>query len=147
MTTTRSDIETLLVSRLSGWLTSAGMAVTIVGSNASLNDPIGWAIRQVGGSVVSPALVTTTDVQTVVAADLDKLIDLAELRTLEAILANFSAVDKKAGPVEIKSSQFADRILALLALKRAWLNTTYGIGDYGAFSIGLTRVDGYSELV
>ncbi len=113
------------------------MAVTIVGTNASLNDAIGWAIRQAGGTVASLALVTDADVATVATTDLDKLIDLAELRTLEAILANFSAVDKKAGPVEIKSSQFADRILALLNLKRAAIAVAYGIGTTNLISGGV----------
>lgn len=144
--TTRADIETLLVSRAGASLASAGMAVTIVGTNASLNDAIGWAIRQSGGTVTAPALVTSTDVQTVDSADFDQLIDLAELRTLETILSNYSAVDKKAGPVELKSSQFADRILARIGQLRSWIAVAYDIGSYGAFSVSLTRTDGYSEL-
>jgi len=144
--TTRADIEQELVSRAEAWLTAAGFAVTFAGANADLNAPLGWAIRQAGGTVAAPALVTTTDVQTVAAADLDMLMDLAELRTLQNVLASYALVDAKAGPVEAKSSQLADRIERRINQLRAWVATAYGIGDYGAFSIQLTRTDGYSAL-
>lgn len=146
MTVSRADIEQELVSRAEAWLTSAGLAVTFAGANADLNNPIGWAIRQAGGSVASPSLVTSTDVQTVAAADYDFFLDLAELRTLENILANFSGVDKKAGPVELKSSQLADRIAARIAYLRASLAAVYSYGGYGAFSVTLTRSDGYTDI-
>jgi len=146
MTTTRADIEQEIVSRTEAWLTSAGFAVTYAGANADLNASIGWAIRQAGGTVSAPSLVTSDDVGTVAASDYDMLLDLAELRTLESVLANFSAVDKKAGPVELKSSQLAERIERRISQLRSWLASAYGIGGYGAFSVSLTRTDGYSEL-
>lgn len=143
---TRADIEQELVSRTEAWLTAAGLAVTFAGANADLNAPIGWAIRQAGGTVSAPSLVTSTDVQTVASADYDKFLDLAELRTLETVLANYGDVDLKAGPVEIKGSQFGDRIERRISQLKSWLSSAYGIGGYGAFSVSLTRTDGYSEL-
>ena len=122
------------------------MAVTYAGSNADLNAPIGWAIRQAGGTVAAPSLVTSTDVQTVDSADIDMLMDLAELRTLQNILASYALVDAKAGPVEAKSSQLADRIERRINQLRVWLASAYGIGSAAAFSISLTRTDGYSAL-
>lgn len=127
-------------------MASAGLAVTFTGSNLDLNAPIGWAIRQAGGTVVAPSLVTSTDVQTVAAADYDKFLLLAELRTLQNVLASYALVDAKAGPVEAKSSQLADRIERRIASIRAELAGTYSYGGYGAFAVTLTRVDGYSEL-
>lgn len=144
--TTRANAETELVTRLGPWLSNVGMAITVVGSNASLNGALAYAIVLAGGTVVDPALVTSTDIATVAAADLYKFYDLAELRTLETILSNFTLVDAKAGPVEAKSSQFADRLERLIARKKADLATAYGIGAYSAFSVTLTRTDGYSEL-
>ena len=144
--TTRADIEQEIVSRASAWLTSAGLAVTFAGANADLNASIGWAIRQAGGTVAAPSLVTSTDVQTVAAADLDLLYDLAELRTLQNILASYALVDAKAGPVEAKSSQLADRIERRIAQLRGWLSAAYGYGGSGAFSVHLTRTDGYTDL-
>lgn len=147
MSYSRANLETILIARVGAWLTAAALdGATVDGTNASLNDPIGWAIRTSGGTVAAPALVTDADVATVASADLDQLIDLAELRTLESVLSNFTGVDKKAGPVELKSSQMADRLERRIVALRAAIGLTYGIGGYGAFSVSLTRTDGYSEL-
>ena len=127
MSLTRAQVETILVQRIGGWLTNAGLAVTTAGSNASLNDPIGYGIRIAGGSVSSYALVADADVVTVADADLDMLLDVAELRALENVLSNFALVDAKAGPVEAKSSQFADRLMKVIDRLRAQLAIRYGI--------------------
>jgi hypothetical protein len=145
MATTRATFEAELVSRAEAWLTAASMAVTFAGSNADLNSPLGWAIRQAGGTVAG-ATVADGDVATVDSADLDLMYDLAELRMLQSILANYAKVDKKAGPVELKSSQLFDQIRARIASLREWLSSTYSYGGYAAFSVSLTRTDGYSEL-
>ncbi len=131
---TRADIEAELVSRAGAWLTAAGRAVTFAGSNADLNGAIGWAIVQAGGTVVDRALVTSTDVQTVASDDYDFFLDLAELRMLQSVLSNYAKVDKKAGPVELKSSQLFDQIRARLADLKSWLSTTYSYGGSSALS-------------
>ena len=141
LTVSRADIEQEIVSRAEAWMASAGLAVTFAGANCDLNAPLGWAIRQAGGSVTTPSLVTSTDVQTVAAADYDMLLDLAELRTLQSILANFSAVDKKAGPVELKSSQLGERIERRIAQLRAWLATAYGIGGSATLTTGVLNLN------
>lgn len=144
--TTRADIEQEIVSRAKAWLTAVSMAVTYAGSNLDLNSSIAWAIRQAGGTVSAPSLVTDTDVGTVASADYDFLLDLAEYRTLVSIYQNYKKVDGKAGPVEGKADQLAQRIRAAIADKRAQLFAEYSYGGASAFSISLTRVDGYSEL-
>lgn len=143
---TRADIEQEIVSRAEAWLTAASMAVTFAGANADLNSPIAWAVRAAGGAVSAPSLVTSTDVQTVTSANYDKLLDLAEYRTLISIYQNYKKVDGKAGPVEGKADQLAQRMQKAIADKRAQLFADYGIGGAAAFSVTLTRTDGYSEL-
>jgi len=123
---TRANLETTIVSRVGPWLASVGMAVTVVGANASLNDAIGWAIQAAGGTVADPALVTDADVQTV--TNFYKLADLAELRALLSIEANFTGVDLKAGPVEIKDSQFMSFVQNRIAKLLASIASDYGIG-------------------
>ncbi len=123
---TRAGLEATIVSFVGPWLVNVGMAVTTVGANASLNDAIGWAIMAAGGTVADPALITDADVQTV--TDYYKLAALTELRTLESILSNFTGTDIKAGPVEIKDSQFGTAVLARLAALRLSILNTYGIG-------------------
>lgn len=131
---TRADIEQEVVSRAEAWLAAAGLAVTYAGANADLNAPIGWAIRQAGGAVGAPSLVTSDDVATVTDTDYDKLLDLAELRTLQNVLSNLRSVDKKAGPAEIKSSQLAERVERRIAQLNTWLLSEYGIGGSSTLS-------------
>lgn len=145
MALTRANTEAILVQRLGAWLTNAGLATTIVGTNASLNDPIGYAIRIAGGAVASYALVTDADLATVADADLDMLLDVAELRALENVLSNFTLVDAKAGPVEAKSSQFADRLERVIARKRAQLAQRYGIEGAATMTTGVISLN-FTEL-
>lgn len=146
MSLTRAQAEAILVQRIGGWLTNASLPVTIVGSNAALNDPLGYGIRIAGGTVTSYALVADADLLTVADADLDMLLDVAELRALESVLSNFALVDAKAGPVEAKSSQFADRLMKVIDRLRAQLAIRYGIESAlqlqaGMISLNFTELD------
>jgi hypothetical protein len=138
---TRAQIEQEIVNRAEAWMTNAGFAVTFAGANADLNSPLAWAIRQAGGSVTNIALVADADVSTVASEDLDLLLDMAELRTLENVLANFVLVDAKAGPVEAKASQFADRLERRITALRGWIATTYGIGGTTQLTGGVLTLD------
>jgi hypothetical protein len=129
MSLTRAQFEAIMVQRIGGWLANAGLPITVIGTNEALNDPLGYAIRIAGGTVTSYALVADADVATVADAKLDMLLDLAELRALENVLSNFALVDVKAGPVEAKQSQFADRLERVIARLRSQIAVRYGI-DY-----------------
>lgn len=145
--TTRSDIELELISRTGRWLTAAGLdGATTDGANENLNSPIGYAVRASGGTVASIALVTSTDVQTVAAADLDQMLDVAEYRTLLSAFQNYTKVDVEGLAGKAKLDQLRAGLLQAIALKRSQLAADYSIGSYSAFSIQLTRTDGYSEL-
>jgi hypothetical protein len=145
MSLTRAQTESILVQRIGGWLTNASLPVTIVGSNAALNDPIGYGIRIAGGTVASYALVADADLLTVADADLDMLLDLAELRALENILSNYALVDAKAGPVEAKASQFADRLERVIARLRQQLAVRYGIEYSATMTTGVISLN-FTEL-
>ena len=142
---TRANVESILVQRIGGWLANASLPVTIVGSNAAINDPLGYAIRIAGGTVASYALVADADVATVADADLDKMLDVAELRALENVLSNFALVDAKAGPVEAKSSQFADRLERTIARLRNQLAIRYGIESSATMTTGVISLN-FTEL-
>lgn len=147
MTITRANLEFAIVADLGAWMAQAGLAVTVAGTNASLNGPIGWAIRTSGGTTGAPSLITDADILTVPATvSYDQLVDLSELRTLEAIYQSYTKVDVKDLTSEKKSDQFAARVWKAIQTKRELIADTYGIGGYTAFSITLTRTDGYSEL-
>ena len=129
MTLTRANIEAILVQRCGAYMAAAGMVVTIAGSNANLNDPIGYAIRMCDGTVTSFVSVADADVATVLAADYDKLLDIAELRTLDSVATNLDDVDITAGQRSEKFNQLALNLQAIMERKAAKIEKLYGIGS------------------
>ena len=109
MSLTRANVESILVSRCGPLMTAADMAITVVGSNEDLNDPIGYGIRQAEGAVGDPSSVTDTDVASVSSANLDIFLDWCEYRLLKNILGNLDDVDITAGPRSEKLSQLAEQ--------------------------------------
>lgn len=99
MTTTRAQIERLLLSRVKGIFSKVDFDLTFEGDNPDLNDPIGFALRQCGETPSNPASVTDADFAELAAADFDKLLDFAELRALENAAGNLTLVDVRAGPL------------------------------------------------
>lgn len=143
MAITRAQVETILIARVGGWLTLSSLdGTTSDGTNAALNDPIGFAIRLLGGTTDNPALVDDADLATVDDADLDKLLDIAEYRVLYSAQGALF-IDAKAGPVEAKRSAHGARLAALVSAKGQQLAVLYGIGAIGALGVAMRRVDGY----
>lgn len=122
-------------------MSEAGLSITMAGANSDLNDPIGWAIRQCGGSVSDPTSVTSGDVTSVSEAATDKLFDLAELRTLETISGNLAVVDLDIGPRSEKLSQLAEMVEKRLIRKRQAVQTDYGFGRLTKVTARLARAD------
>jgi hypothetical protein len=146
MALTRAIVETELVRRLGGYLTAAGLAITTAGSNADLSSPIAYALRASGYSLATAGTPADADLDDVTAADEDKVYDLAELRALENIYRHYTKVDSKAGAVEAKLDQLRAGIRIAIADKKAQIADDYGIGGGYAFSVALTRADGYTDL-
>lgn len=129
MTITRANVEAILVRRCGKLLEAADLdGTTVSGSNADLNDPIGWALRQCGYSVTSVAAVADADLVSVSAANTDKLFDLAELRMLETIQGNLDDVDIQLGPRQEALSQLAKQVEQRLERVQARVQREYGYG-------------------
>ncbi len=144
MAITRAQTETILISRVGGWLTLSTLdGTTVDGTNAALNDAIGFAIRLLGGTTANPALVTDADLLTIDDDDVDQLLDIAEYRALYSAQGALF-IDAKAGPVEAKRAAHGARLAALVAAKGAQLGILYGIGIVGALGVSMRRVDGYT---
>jgi hypothetical protein len=144
MAVTRAQVEAILISRVGGWLVLSDLdGTTVDGTNAALNDAIGFAIRLLGGTTANPALITDADLATVDDADLDKLLDIAEYRALYSAQGALF-IDAKAGPVEAKRSAHGARLAALVSAKGLQLAVLYGIGAIGALGVSMRRVDGYT---
>jgi hypothetical protein len=124
---TRANVEAILVQRAGPLMTKAGMATTIVGTNANLNDPIGWGIRQSGGTVAAYSLVIDADVATVASDDTDKMLDFSELRLLKNILTNISLVDTQVGSRRESLSQLARQLENRIKAFTEELEDVYGL--------------------
>lgn len=126
MTITRVNAEVVLIARCGPMMTAAGMdGSTVDGSNANLNDPLGWAVQQLGGTVSDVTDVADADLATV---DSDDVTDVAEYRLLENILTNLTLVDITAGPRSESLGQLAARIEKRLAVLGDRLKTIIGVG-------------------
>jgi hypothetical protein len=129
MALTRSAVETILVARRGDLMAVVNFALTVAGANADLNDPIGWAIRRLGGSTTNFLSVADADVITVTEYPEDAIIDLAEWRLIMNIKGNFDKVDITSGPFSEKLSQMADALASDLKNLMRAITNTYGIGD------------------
>jgi hypothetical protein len=127
VTITRASVETILIQRAGAYLTAASMDGTShAGTNESLNDSIGYALRKIGYSVADITLITDADLAGV--SEVDQLLDLAELRTLDNILGNLALVDITLGPRKESLSQLASALEKRIARLHSYIELEYGIG-------------------
>lgn len=128
MPLTRANVEDIIIRRLGTLLNAVDLdGTTVDGSNADLNDPIGYAIRQCGQAVDDVATVGDADVARV--SDTDKLLDIAELRTLEtAYAASVTLVNIALGPRREDLSHISDALDTLIGKKSTANQAAYGVG-------------------
>lgn len=141
MSLTRANVETILVRRCGSLLTAAGLdGTTLDGTNVDLNDPIGYALREMGYTVDDITAVADDDVSSVSTANYDKLLDLSELRTLENIQGNLDEVDITLGPRKEALGQLPDRLEKRIERLEAKVRKVYGIG-VGTITAGVIKLD------
>jgi hypothetical protein len=138
MALTRAQLETILVGNLGAWLAAADLAVTFAGTNADLAYPMASAIVDAGYDVADMSSPTDAELAIVPDSARRKVIDLAELRTLEAILQNYDGTDLTAGPVKIEDDDLGQRIERRIAAKRTSIYLLYGIGRAGVSAASTT---------
>lgn len=130
MALTRANIEGILIERAGSLMTLVSLdGTTIDGTNTSLNDPIGYGIRQSGGSTSNFASVSDADVLTVDTTNQDQLIDIAEFRTLQNILGNYNRPNTKVGPRDEEWGDLSKVISDRLDKKQKLLEELYGFGS------------------
>ena len=128
MALTRANVETILVSRTSKYLSAVGMSTVVNGTNTDLSDPIGYAIRQLGFDVSDVTSVSDSDLSGISNDDYDQLFDIAELRTLQNIQGNFTLVDIKIGPRGEALSDLNAALDKIVARKEKRIKDIYGVG-------------------
>jgi len=125
VTLTRADAEFLTIASVGPAMTAAGMdGVTVDGTNADLNGPLGRALHDLGHAVASFVLVTDADMALVAVAETGEFLDRLTYYTLEAILGNLDDVDLTVGPRSEKLSQLA----AQIERRAKRLRDAWGIG-------------------
>jgi len=115
---TRAKIEEILIKRCGVLMLSAGMdGTTITGSNADLNGPIGYGLRQLGYATADISAVTTAEVEAVSADKIGKLLDVAEKYCLETVVRWLNDVNVFVGPKSDDFSRLAAYVQACIDRK------------------------------
>jgi len=144
MAITRANTESILVKRAGPLMVLAGLdGSTVDGTNADLNDPIGWAVRVLGYVTTDVTAVADADVASVTADEFNDFFDLGELRVLETVIGNYDDVDLRVGPRDEKYHQTvlqAERKVARLK-KRLEEAGVFGAATVTAGSMTLDFVE------
>jgi hypothetical protein len=122
---TLAAVTAVIDDRLGVMLTTA-RAATGDSSKPSVAACVAWAVRLLGLPTAALATATDGEVGAVPTAQLDALLDLAELRTLERILTNLNQVDLTTGPVSERLGQLPQRLAELIPEKRKIIAAQWG---------------------
>lgn len=125
MTITRIEIEQVLDRRLGSFLTEAGMTVQD-GVNPWLTDPLRWSLYMLGRESASIVAVVDADLEGVPRSQVDALLDLCELKALEAILTNYTGVDTRVGQVQEDRAALGAQMRQIADRKRKHIASLYG---------------------
>lgn len=112
-----ADVTAVVQERCGAFLAQANVLTGDAGA-PSVNQALAWALRALAYPVDSLRMATDTEVQAVPATLLDAMLDLTELRTLESIQTNLTAVTVKAGPVQEDYNDLASRLGKIVNEKR-----------------------------
>ncbi|MDB5352369.1 MAG: hypothetical protein JWN86_3616 [Planctomycetota bacterium] len=129
MATTRLSVEFLLTKRCGKRLTFVGLdGATRDGTNADLADPIAAGLRSLGLPVADITNPTSAELSAVADAQVDQLLDVAELRCLKSILGNIDEVDEQAGTDRKDFGKFAVALQAVIEALETRCRDMYGVG-------------------
>ena len=129
MSLTRKQAEQVILRRVANFFDVVGLDYqTKDGSNVDLNDPIASALRHFTLYPDDHAYVDDDDMSALADADVQQVLDIAELRALESALNQYTKVDLKVGP---RSESFSDLAKALekrIAKTKETLMARWGFG-------------------
>lgn len=125
MSITRAEVEQIITKRLGALLAEAGMDTLQSGVNPWLTDPLRWALYMLGIETASVVSVDDTDLAAVQRHQVDALLDLCELKTLEAISTNYTDVDTKVGAVYEYRAALGTQIRQIADRKRMQIAALY----------------------
>jgi hypothetical protein len=140
VTITLEVVETLLLKRAAGRMQSAGMDYQTYPGNASLVEPLIFALLCMDLVPASMTALSDADFIGVADTDLPKLLDLAELRLLENVAGNLALVDVSVGPRKENLSQLLDQTEKAIARLSSKVQRLYGLG-VGSLEAGTVSLD------
>lgn len=127
MALTRAQVSTILNKRIGPLFTELGLDGTTTNSNTDHNDPIGYAIRKLGGTVATITAVADSDLASIEAANYDELLDLAELRCMQTALSTARRlVSYTLGPKREEYADIAKGLAVDIARKQDEMKEEYG---------------------
>lgn len=118
---TYAQLVVILRNRLGEYMDLAEL------TNVHYESCIAWAVRQSGGTTADPSQVTEAEVGAI--ANVDMLIDYAEICLIKTIIGNLPLHDIKTGPVDEKLSQLVKHLFMLKENKEAQMKADYGYGS------------------
>lgn len=105
-----ANFHSILVGRRRKVLTFLGLSTAIDGSNPELGDPLGRAVRVLGGTTEDPEAPTIEEVQAVVdVVGLDRLLDKADIHLGQRILDNWDEASFTLGSMSQQSIQLREQ--------------------------------------
>jgi len=131
MALTIVQFETILTKRVGKLMTAVSLdGTTISGSNTDLADPIGLAIRHMGGTVATITAIVDGDLAGFAEGDYDELFDVAEYRTLLTIQGSYAYIDVVIGPRDEKWSNLGDQLAKMIEAKKKYIDDTYNVNSW-----------------
>ena len=141
MPNTVANVEAILLKRCSAAMAVVTLDVTTAdGTNPDLADPIRYAAVGIGLWLATPGAVADADLTPtcgppVAGHRYEKLLDLAELRTLETVLNRFLYVDQKTDVNTKQNNQWRQGLQARIEYLTRRISLPYGRA-FGRVRIG-----------
>jgi hypothetical protein len=135
MAITRANAEAILVRRAGKKMALVGFAVTTLGTNPDLNDPIGTALMRMGKSVSNISQVADTDLAGLSMDEVPEFLDRAELRLLESILGNYDLTDVSLGGRNESFNQIVAGLEAAVEAKLKHIAMNYASFEAGSYIV------------
>lgn len=129
MSMTRAQCETVIISRVGGWMRVVGMdGTTHDGGNADLADPIAQMLRSIGYSTLDAINPCDADFAAIPSSNYEQALSVATLFTMRSILGRFSDVDEWAGTDKQSWNDFGERVQKAIDDYQEDLKNRYGFG-------------------
>ena len=128
MPVTVQQTETILISRVGGFLAQCGMSTLASGYNTDLADAIASAVRSLDCAVANPAVPADSDLAAISDAKQELFLCVAHLYTIRTCAGRLAKADQKLSIGEVKFNQLYEQLKAEYLRLQADLLERFGFG-------------------